>query len=158
MDWSTILYFSLLVASVWPWLEKGSSSSLGSSSSESESAPLSGVSALEVAALSQVLPAAWLWDDRDPPNLGSNKHFQCICNFKHRAETNNSKTYCWERLDLCCVSDLLRDLACVAKLISFSSQMSSSSSSNGWILSLEQASNTAVLACKRQVNKSNALS
>lgn len=55
----------------------------------------------------------------------------------------------------CRGSDLLRDLVCVANLISFSSQMSSSSSSKGWILSLEQASNAAVLACKSQAGKFN---
>lgn len=64
----TIYHISLVVASVWSGLAKGSRSYLGSSpSSESESAALLELS--QVSVMSQVLLVAWLWEDCDPPNL-----------------------------------------------------------------------------------------
>lgn len=74
MHYYRIQHVLLLVPSVWPWLEKGSRSSLGfSPSTESESAAVSEASGAEASVLSQSLLAAGLWDDRNPPNLESHK-------------------------------------------------------------------------------------
>lgn len=76
MHYYRIQHCSLFVVSVAK-LEKGSRSSLGppsSSSSESEPAALSEASVPDAAVLSQSLLAAGPWDERDPPNLKSNKN------------------------------------------------------------------------------------
>lgn len=70
---ATFTYILLGGATVWSWLENGSKSSLLSSSSESESAGLSGPSVLEAAVLSHVWLAAWLWEEGEAPNLIKNK-------------------------------------------------------------------------------------
>lgn len=138
---------SHLVASDSPRLKKGSKSLESSPSSEKQAAFPAAVSVPGAAGRSVAWLAAGFWDDCDPPNLQHNSG-----EFGGCADVN-----CCTRFPYCRVSDLLRDLACVANLISFSSQMSSSSSSSskGWILSLEQASNAAVLACKSQADKFN---